>query len=60
MYILEVFHVHMITYMYVHTRGISCTHDYIYVCTYWRYFIIDKTSIASETMTRKIPNKRRM
>ena len=34
MYILEVFHVHMITYMYVHTGGISCTHDYIHVCTY--------------------------
>ena len=50
----------MITYMYVHTGGISCTHDYIYVCIYWWYIIIDKTSIASEPMTRKIPNKRRM
>ena len=34
MCILEVFHVHMITYMYVHvhTGGISCTHDYICIC----------------------------
>ena len=38
MYILEVFHVHMITYMYVHTGGISCTHDYIHVCTYMEVF----------------------
>ena len=30
----------MITYMYVHTGGISSTHDYIYVCT--RYFIIER------------------